>query len=92
MNPIVQWLQSPEGEEWSENFHRGQNDGGRILRHSQGVFATIKWDHENCNWNALSGEYIACGPSGSAFAWTDRIIIEELEKYGLNGIPDGRGR
>jgi hypothetical protein len=87
MNPVVVWLESPAGEEWSENFHRGQNDGGRILRHSNGVFATIKWDHENCNWNALQNDYIACGPSNNAFSWTDRIIIEELEKYGLNGVP-----
>jgi hypothetical protein len=87
MNPVVVWLESPEGELWSKNFHVGQNDGGIITRHSQGMFASIKWDHENCNWNALLGDYIACGPSNNSFSWTDRIITEELEKYGLNGVP-----
>lgn len=74
---------------WSKNFHVGQNDGGIITRHSQGMFASIKWDHENCNWNELLGDYIACGPSNNSFSWTDRIIMEELEKYGLNGVPPG---
>jgi hypothetical protein len=87
MNPVVVWLESPEGELWSKNFHVGQNDGGIITRHSQGMFASIKWDHENCNWNELLGDYIACGPSNNSFSWTDRIITEELEKYGLNGVP-----
>jgi hypothetical protein len=88
MNPVVAWLESPEGEEWSSTFHRGQGDGGRIMRHSNGAFASIKWDHENCNWNSLIEDYISCDPSSSSFSWTDRIILEEIDKYGMNGVPN----
>lgn len=91
VNPIVVWLESPEGEKWSRDFHCGQNDGGRIMRHSSGCFATIKWDHETCNWNPHRSEYVACGPSSNGFSWTDRIILDELDKYGLNGVPGLEG-
>jgi hypothetical protein len=94
MNPenkfaeIIHWLQSTEGEKWSYDFHAGQSDGGRITRHSQGVFASIKWDHENCNWNSHTQDYIYCGPSNSTFSWTDRIILLDIEKFGMTGVPE----
>ena len=87
MDPIVVWLESPDGELWSKAFHVGQNDGGIITRHSQGMFASIKWDHENCTWSPTANEYVGCGPTSYAFSWTDRIILAELDKYGLNGVP-----
>lgn len=89
MNIVVVWLESPDGEEWSRDFHRGQQDGGVPTRHSQGIFASIKWDHENCNFNELLGDYISCGPATNHFSWTDNIIRTELEKYGMNGIAEG---
>ena len=88
MNPIVEWLQSDAGEHWSYTFHAGQNDGGRASRHSMGIFASIKYDHESCTWNPHLNDYIACGPPHNHFSHTDNIIKADIDKYGMNGIGE----
>ena len=83
MNPVVEWLQSPEGEAWS---HERMGTGGHPARHSHGLFAALKDDHEGCRYNDKTGEYLDCGPSNH-FTYTDKIILGEIERYGLNGLP-----
>lgn len=83
---VVEWLESPDGEAWSQEFHKGQGDGGRIVRHSHGMFAAIKQDHE-CAWDRVKGEFYSCGPSETPFGMMDMLIRSDIAKYGLTGLP-----
>lgn len=83
---VIEWLRSAEGEAWSKEYHHGQNEGGNPGRHSWGVFASMKNDHE-CAWDRIKNEYHCCGPyTGGQFSYTNQILAE-LEKYGMNGLP-----
>lgn len=87
MNEVIKWLQSPAGEKWShQHMNHISDDGGNPVRHSKGVFADLKYDHE-CQYNSQTKEYVSCYPARFPFSWTDSMIIEEISKYGMNGIP-----
>lgn len=66
---------------------RLNEEGGNPVRHSNGAFASLKKDHEGCSYNVDTGEYSNCTPSSNGFSWTDKIIMDEMEKYGMNGVP-----
>lgn len=43
---VVKWLESPEGQRWSEHNHRmASRDGGGG---KAGVFGELKTDYESC--------------------------------------------
>lgn len=86
MNPIIEWLQSEEGSAWSADYHSGSLNGGNATRHSHGAFASFKSDHEGCYWNERYGGYVDCEPSNLSHSHTDKIILAEIKKYGMNGI------
>jgi hypothetical protein len=73
---VIEWLHTPEGEEWSRQHYSGQYDGGNAARYSHGLFADIKYDHE-CYGN--------CGPY-NAFTFVDEQIMKDIKRYGMNGI------
>lgn len=75
---MVSWLRSPEGENWSRDHHSGQDAGGDAARHSHGIFASIKDDHE-CHQT--------CEPAAQ-YMWLDKQIKDDIERYGMNGLPD----
>lgn len=86
---VIEWLHSPEGEEWSYNYCSGgsQDNGGNPARHSTGLFASIKYDHEGCTWNTAAQDYICSGPIMNQYSYTDNLIRSEIERFGMNGIP-----
>jgi hypothetical protein len=46
---VIAWLESSEGERWSEGNHRlGSRDGGAG---TTGSFGEVKTDHESCDWH-----------------------------------------
>jgi hypothetical protein len=91
MESVILWLQSPEGEAWSAQFHAGSGGtGGNIGRHSSGVFASVKYDHESCTFDENLGTFRDCRPATNGFSYTDNIIKAEIQKWGMNGVPDGR--
>lgn len=74
---LTDWLESPEGEEWSRARHRD-----KYGHWAKGEFGEIKEDHprETCDpqcWADL-------------FAPLDGVIRRELEMYGMNGLPPVR--
>lgn len=80
MNDVVAWLHSPDGEEWSRSHHAGVDEGGQPARHSTGIFASVKHDHE-CHGK--------CAPS-DGYTWLDKQIREDIARYGMNGVPGGQ--
>jgi hypothetical protein len=83
---VITWLQSPEGEAWSHERMKANGMGGMPIRHSSGWFASIKPDHESCVYSVRLGMFLDCGP-GNNFSHTDKLIIDEMLKYGMNGVP-----
>lgn len=48
-NKIVEWLESPDGQKWSEGRHNlASRDGGAG---TTGTFGEIKTDYESCAWH-----------------------------------------
>ena len=90
MNPeteaIIAWLQSSEGEAWSHQRMRDNGMGGMPLRHSSGWFASVKPDHEGCLYDSRLEAFRECTPANH-FSHTDKVIKEEMVKYGMNGVP-----
>jgi hypothetical protein len=84
---IIAWLRSPEGEEWSHQRNKANGMGGMPLRHSSGWFASVKPDHESCLYNTRLEMFMDCGPA-NLFSHTDKIIRQEIAKYGMNGVAD----
>jgi hypothetical protein len=70
---LTSWLESSEGEAWSKASHLD------AARHSRGVFAEVKEDHQ-----AL------CPGDGSDIERANRWGLEILTEtvwYGMNGLP-----
>jgi len=69
---LVKWLWSYEGQVWHQkNIFR--------VRHAQGAFAEVKYDHE-CDPDSCSVAAYSPHP--------DSMIWAELEKYGIYGVPE----
>jgi hypothetical protein len=84
MEEVIQWLKTPEGEAWSKRYHLGtEGEGGNPARFSHGLFATVKFDHE-CHFDGK--KYVDCEPYCASSVWIDRMIKDEIEKYGMNGL------
>jgi hypothetical protein len=87
MEAVILWLKTPEGEAWSHYRITVYDDqGGNPVRHSSGVFAAVKYDHEGCSYDEING-FRDCGPPNNNFTYTDAMIKQEMRKYGMNGVP-----
>lgn len=86
---VIAWLRTPAGERWSESRIAHDERGGLPGRHSLGRFASIKSDH-TCHYDARTGEYTGCWPNELEFKWLDEQLKQDIELYGMNGLPPAR--
>jgi hypothetical protein len=71
---ICAWLWSEEGWVWHQkNIQR--------LRFANGVFAEVKNDHECDSCSSY------CGPAAEGSPYVDCVIISDIKKYGISGVP-----